>query len=278
MNARKFPEQLGRRGLRTVARHSLTVLLASTALGVVSARAQDATWVGNNVGDPNEWIENNNWTPATIPTGTATFTNNGAPTTVDADGIVSVNAITFTGAPNNAPAYTITMNDIFIVSGTGVTNNSTNTQTINNTVSAVFENSSSASAGTGPVTYNNSGGMSFQDTSTAGNAIIVNNGDVEFNISSTAGSAHITNNATLNFNDNATAGTANITNAVSGSSPSTSILRRARPRSSTTTRCSSPVQPPPARPTSPAPPVRRRVSATIPRPAARPSRCRAPPR
>src|SRR5581483_1420967 len=135
-----------------------------------------------------EWIENNNWTPATIPTGTATFTNNGAPTTVDANGIVSVNAITFTGAPNNAPAYTITMNDLFIVSGTGVTNNSTNTQTINNTVSAVFQNSS-----------------------TAGTAIIVNNGDVEFNISSTAGLTQITNNATVNFNDNATAGSANIT-------------------------------------------------------------------
>jgi hypothetical protein len=110
------------------------LLLATTALGVVSAHAQDASWVGNNAGDPNEWIENNNWTPATIPTGTATFTNNGAPTTVDADGSVSVNAITFTGAPNNAPAYTITMNDLFIVSGTGVSNNSTNTQTINNTV------------------------------------------------------------------------------------------------------------------------------------------------
>jgi uncharacterized protein with beta-barrel porin domain len=216
MNDPKRPEQLGRQGLRAVARHSLAVLLASTALGVVSARAQDATWVGNNAGDPNEWIENNNWTPATIPTGTATFTNNGAPTTVDANGIVSLNAITFTGAPNNAPAYTITMNDLFIVSGTGVSNNSTNTQTINNTVSAVFQNSSSASAGTAPVTYNNSGGMSFQGTSTAGNAIIVNNGDVEFNTSSTAGSAQITNNATLNFNDNTTAGTANITNAASG--------------------------------------------------------------
>src|SRR6201994_4454679 len=216
MNTPKRPEQLDRRGLRAVARHSLAMLLASTAIGVVSARAQDATWVGNNAGDPNEWAENNNWTPATIPSGTPTFTNNGAPTTVDANGIVSLNAITFTGAPNNAPAYTITMNDLFIVTGTGVTNNSTNTQTINNTVSAVFQNSSSASAGTKAVTYNNSGGMSFQDTSTAGNAIIVNNGDVEFNISSTAGSSQVTNNATINFNDNATAGTSNITNAASG--------------------------------------------------------------
>src|SRR5246127_5621835 len=131
MNARKFPEQLGRRGLRTVARHSLAVLLASTAIGVVAARAQDATWVGNNAGDPNEWDESNNWTPATIPTGTATFTNNGAPTSVAATGSVSVGAIFFTGAPNNAPAYTIDMDDVTLISGTGVTNSSTNTQTFN---------------------------------------------------------------------------------------------------------------------------------------------------
>ncbi len=216
MTAPKFPEQHSRRGLRAVTRHCLAILLASTALGVVSARAQDATWVGNNAGDPNEWDENNNWTPATIPSGTATFTNNGAPTSVTATGSVSVGAIFFTGAPNNAPAYTIDMDDVTLISGTGVTNNSTNTQTFNINNTAVFLNSSSASAGTGPVTYNNSGSINFQDTSTAGSATIVNNGDVEFNISSTAGSAHITNNATLNFNDSASAGSANITNAASG--------------------------------------------------------------
>ena len=76
--------------LGSVARRSLAVLLATTALGVVAARAQNASWVGNNAGDPNEWIENNNWTPATIPTGTATFTNNGAPTTVE-NGIATRN-------------------------------------------------------------------------------------------------------------------------------------------------------------------------------------------
>jgi uncharacterized protein with beta-barrel porin domain len=216
MNAPKFPEQHSQWGLRTVTRHCLAILLASTALGVVSAHAQDATWVGNNAGDPNEWDESNNWTPATIPTGTATFTNNGAPTSVTATGSVSVGAIFFTGAPNNAPAYTIDMDDVTLINGTGVTNNSTNTQTFNINNTAVFLNSSSASAGTGPVTYNNNGSLNFQDTSTAGSATIVNNGDVEFNISSTAGSAQITNNATLNFNDNTTAGTANITNAAAG--------------------------------------------------------------
>ena len=215
MNAPKFPEQHSQRGLRTVTRHCLAILLASTALGV-SARAQDATWSGGNVGDPNEWDESNNWTPATIPSGTATFTNNGAPTSVTATGSVSVGAIFFTGAPNNAPAYTIDMDDVTLINGTGVTNNSTNTQTFNINNTAVFLNSSSASAGTGPVTYNNNGSINFQDTSTAGNAHIFNAGDLEFNVSSTAGSAQITNDATLNFNDNASAGTANIFNSTTG--------------------------------------------------------------
>jgi hypothetical protein len=49
-----------RRGMRAIARHSLVVLLATTALGVVAAHAADATWVGGNGGDPNEWVENNN--------------------------------------------------------------------------------------------------------------------------------------------------------------------------------------------------------------------------
>jgi uncharacterized protein with beta-barrel porin domain len=216
MNAAKCPEQRGRRGLCAVTRHSLLILLASTALGAVSAHAQDATWLGGNAGDPNEWDESANWTPGTIPSGTATFTNNGAPTSVTATGSVSVGAVLFTGAPNNAPAYTIEWDDITLISGTGVTNNSTNLQTFNITSTTVFLNSSSASAGAGPVTYNNNGSILFQDTSTAGNATFVNNGDLEFNIGSNAGSAHITNNATLNFNDNTSAGTANITNAGGG--------------------------------------------------------------
>ena len=53
-------------------------------LGAISAHAQDATWVGGNGGDPNEW-QNNNWSPATIPTGTATF-NTSAVTSVTAAG------------------------------------------------------------------------------------------------------------------------------------------------------------------------------------------------
>jgi len=189
-----------------------TVLLASTALGTISAHAIDGTWIGGG-GVPNEWVEGDNWSSnPVVPDGTATFTNNGAPTTVQANGIVDLSAITFTAAPNNAPAYTITMNDIFIVTGAGVSNNSTNTQTFNVTSITLFENSSSASGGTAAVTYNNSANMLFFNTSTAGNAIIANNSDLEFNDSSNAGTAQIINNATLNFNNTSSASGSTITN------------------------------------------------------------------
>src|ERR1700761_895963 len=192
---------------------TMAVLLASTALGTTGARAVDGTWVGNHAGDPNEWVEPANWSANAIPDGTATFTNNGAPVTVDANGVV-IGGIIFTGGAANAPAYTITMDDIFNVTGAGVSNNSTNTQTFNITSqTAVFENSSSASGGTTPVTYNNTFIISFTSSSTAGNAIINNNGNLEFNDNSNAGTAQITNNATLSFNNNSSASGATIGNA-----------------------------------------------------------------
>jgi hypothetical protein len=104
------------------------------------------------------------------------------------------------------------MNDIFIVTGAGVSNNSTNTQAFNVTSITLFENSSSASGGTAPVTYNASGNFLFFNTSTAGNAIITNHGDIEFNDSSNAGTAQITNDAVLNFNNNASAAGSTIIN------------------------------------------------------------------
>src|SRR5260221_730386 len=53
-----------RRGLRTAA------LLAGLSLSAVAAHAQDATWNQNGTGNFNT---NTNWTPATVPTGTAFF-------------------------------------------------------------------------------------------------------------------------------------------------------------------------------------------------------------
>jgi uncharacterized protein with beta-barrel porin domain len=208
-------------GRRSVARHSLAVLLATTALGVVSAHAADATWVGGNGVDPNEWVENNNWSPATQPNGTATFTNTGVTTVANDNGIVIIGELLFTGTPN-AQAYTFNLDNPMIVNGSGILNNSTNIQTFNTTSgnSLVFQNGSSASGGTGTggVTINNQSGafINFQNTSTAGSATIVNNSILQFNDTSAAGSAQITNNVETDFFDGSSAGTAHITNATAG--------------------------------------------------------------
>ena len=62
--------------VRSALRNSLAVLLATTALGVVSAHAVDGTWSGPGA----EWTDGANWSSnPTVPDGTATFTNNGAP-------------------------------------------------------------------------------------------------------------------------------------------------------------------------------------------------------
>ena len=200
-------------GARRRSVHWLRVaLLSGISLSAVAAHAQDATWVGGGAPDPTEWLQDNNWNPATAPTGTATF-DVSAFTTVNSNGLVSLGAIDFL---NTASAYTITMNDVFLLNGIGVTNNGAANQTINNTLILVFQNSASANNGTGPVTYNNSGTISFQSTATAGSATVNNNGDIEFNDTSTAGSALVTNNAVINFQDSSSAGNAIITNNATG--------------------------------------------------------------
>jgi hypothetical protein len=77
--------------------------------GVRFAAAQDATWVGGTNG--NDYGTSANWTPATTPSGTATFAtnaNNNIPISI----LTTVGAWNFTGTS----AYNFTIN-----SGGGVT-------------------------------------------------------------------------------------------------------------------------------------------------------------
>ena len=164
-------------------------------------------------GDPNEWVENNNWNPATIPSGTATFTATGVTSVANDNGVVTIGAIDFTVG---AQAYTFSIDNAFIVNGAGVTNSSTNTQTFNVTGgNSLVQNASSANSGTGAVAYNNSASSTFQNNSSAGNAntSIINNEIMQFNDNSSAGRANITNNVEMDFFESTTAGSANITNA-----------------------------------------------------------------
>lgn len=197
--------------------HALATLLTTSALGIVAAHAVDGTWTGAS---STEWTDGTNWTSTPdVPDGTATFTNTGS-ATVDSNGLVNIGAVVFTAAPN-AQAYTVNTNDIFVVNGAGISNNSTNVQTFNVGSSMVLTNSSSASGGSNVVTYNvNGGAISFNDTSTAGTANITNGaiggGDIEFNASSNAGTATILNNAVMNFNDTSSASGSSITNSATG--------------------------------------------------------------
>jgi hypothetical protein len=91
-------------------------LLGSVWLGALAvfapnaAQATDGTWIGNGAPVSNEWTQGNNWnstpTPNTVPDNAATFTNNGAPTSVTISNSTSINTIEFTAA---APAYSFTV-------------------------------------------------------------------------------------------------------------------------------------------------------------------------
>src|SRR5450631_294220 len=204
-----FDEQLGRQVLRALARHSLAILLSTTALGVASAHAQDATWTGVS----GEWTNSASWTPATVPTGTATFSNTGTTNVANNGGPVTIGELLFTAA-QNAQAYTISTKDTFTVNGTGIVNNSTNSQTFTTGTSGplVFQNGATASGGTGGVqiTVGSLSSMSFANTSTAGTASIQNFSLVQFHDTSTAGSAGITNPGQIDFLDGSSAGSAGI--------------------------------------------------------------------
>jgi len=232
------------RHLRALARRAcIAGLAAGLGLATTSVHAQDATWTGAGGG---EWTDPNSWNPNTVPTGTATFSNAGTTTVDNNGGVVTIGDIRFTAAPNNAQAYTINVDNTFIINGpNGVINSSTNTQTFNilaaQAPTLVFNNGASANSGSGAVVYNNDFFVEFHNTSTAGNINTTwnNNSEIiQFFDSSNAGSGTINNHAAqvnffdsssaalvtlindstgfVSFNGTSTAGSAIITNNASG--------------------------------------------------------------
>src|SRR5262249_20624430 len=169
------------------------VSLAALATLAPGAHAVDGIWTGGGAPVPNEWTQDNNWSLATVPDNTATFTNNGAPTSVTISDDALINTITA-----GAPAFN------FITSGTGITFDVNGTGIVNNSAFAP--------------SFINNDNLNFNNASSAGNAVIVNNNGavLSFNNNSTAGNATITTNngAVTQFNDNSTGGNAQfITNA-----------------------------------------------------------------
>src|SRR5262249_18806966 len=90
---------------------SRAALLGSVCLGALAifapnaAYAVDGTWTGPGA----EWTVGTNWTsipPNTVPNGTATFANNGAPTSVTISNSTSIDTIQFNAG---APTYSFTV-------------------------------------------------------------------------------------------------------------------------------------------------------------------------
>src|SRR3954471_20838273 len=132
-------------GLRSVVRHSLATLLATTALGVVAARAVDGTWAGGS----SDWTNGTNWSSnPVVPDGTATFTNTGSTAVDNNNGVVVIGTVQFTSI---AQAYSITIGKPFTVNAAGIVNNSGTTQNFEITSgnNLAFQNSSTARGGVG---------------------------------------------------------------------------------------------------------------------------------
>jgi autotransporter-associated beta strand protein len=149
-----------------------------------AALAQDATWLATPASG--DFSTPTNWTPGTVPTGVATF------------GGSSVTTLTFSGSRNidgftfdpGAPAYTFNLTSGFGLRfhTDGIINNSGNAPTFNVSNSQLI----------------------FDDSSTAGNAIInLNAGTVQFLGTSTAGTAQLNAAAGTTFDFTGTTGPAN---------------------------------------------------------------------
>jgi hypothetical protein len=184
---------------------SRAALLGSVWLGALAmlapnaAHAVDGTWTAPPP-NPKEWTLGTNWSSSpNPPDNIATFTNNGAATSVTISSSTSIGTIRFT---SGAPIYSFTVNlALFEINGAGIVNNSASAPSFTNNGAITFANASSA--GNSSITTNSGFLLSFTDASTAGSAIITtNNGALtQFTSNSNGGNARFITNAggTVNF-------------------------------------------------------------------------------
>jgi fibronectin-binding autotransporter adhesin len=207
--------------------------------GSLPLHADIRTWDGEAFLS-NSWNSANNWSSNTVPasSGTAAFsTGNNGKTTVGFTSNTTISEILFRP---DSPAYRFNVAVISLnLSGPGVVNSSTNTQTFTTSLGGRLVFNGTATAGTkvaienallGSTTFhgassagsaaisNTAGSLTFNDGSTAANAIISNTaGSTTFSGSSMAGHATIANTAgNTTFSEVSTAANATISNVALG--------------------------------------------------------------
>jgi autotransporter-associated beta strand protein len=190
---RLAPKQRSERGRGGKAlRNALEVLLATTTLGAVSAHAQDATW--NLAPGSSGYNTPTNWTPTAAPDGPSGIASFGASDTTSLTFSTGTTVDTFQFNAG-APAYTFGLDGNFLeFTGNGLVNNSANAPAINAFGLLQFDNTATAG---NAIINNTPGATTFTGFSTAGIATITNSGGglLSLTDSSTAGSATITTNA-----------------------------------------------------------------------------------
>jgi autotransporter-associated beta strand protein len=181
-----------------------------------AAFAGSATWKASP-GSGN-WNTAANWTPATVPNGTAnlaTFAfSNTRNVSFAAD--TEVNGIVFNAGAS--PFTLVNQTPTVTISGTGITNNSGIVQNFTpGPGQIIFANSATAGSLT---SFTNGGAIAFTGSSSAGKASFSNNGELTFLNTSTAGNATVINvggkvsgtgGAIIAFETGSTAGNAMIT-------------------------------------------------------------------
>jgi outer membrane autotransporter protein len=177
-----------------------------------TAHTQNATW--NTSPTDNNYNNSANWTPATVPSGTASFgtssttmlTFSAASNTVNTVGGWTFNpgasayqfALPTSNPGLNQPSSSLTFNGAGIV-----INGGSATITVINGGTLIFANNSTA----GSATIQSIGILSgipsvqFMNNSTAGNATITNNVFWQFSGNSTAGNATILNSGVIDFSN-----------------------------------------------------------------------------
>src|ERR1700730_4824539 len=126
--------------------HLLTTTAAVALLAALPARAQDTTWLVNpGSGNFNTAA---NWTPATVPTGTAFFgASNTTSITFQPFTTTSIGALQFNpGAPGYSFSTFPALFTSISITSAGIVNSSSNAPTfiVNNQANLFFRNTSSA--------------------------------------------------------------------------------------------------------------------------------------
>jgi outer membrane autotransporter protein len=163
--------------------------LVAGYLCTAAAHAQDAIWLLNP--GSGDWNTATNWSPATVPLGTATLDNSNV-IALTISSATFIQTLHFTAA---APAYSFNLTGDLTFQGAGIVNDSSSIRPSFTTNGRFIQFSNTSSAGNAVIATSTGGIVDFENASTASNASITSSGLTEFFTSSLAGTAIITTNS-----------------------------------------------------------------------------------